>query len=90
MIVFHNHPAEGGRAAKFPSPDDFGVAALVSFMAYAEDPTFRVDFRIVQLGEEEETVVSYGFKGTALEDVKDLDWSCLDIGYTSRLEEDIR
>src|SRR5262245_23590570 len=27
MIVFHNHP-EGGRAAMFPSRDDFGVAAL--------------------------------------------------------------
>ena len=33
MIVFHNHPAEGGRAAMFPSSDDFGVAALVSGMA---------------------------------------------------------
>ena len=72
MIVFDNHPAEGGRAAMFPSGDDFGVAALMSFMAYAEDPTFTVDFRIVQLGEEEDTVVSYGFKGTALEDIKEI------------------
>ena len=71
MIVFHNHPADGGRAAMFPSHDDFGVAALVSFMAYAEDPTLPVDFRIVQLGEEEDTVISYGFKGTALEDIKE-------------------
>ena len=70
MIVFHNHPAEGGRAAMFPSPGDFGVAALVSLIAYAEDPALQVDFRIVQLGEEEDTVVSYGFKGTALEDIK--------------------
>jgi hypothetical protein len=71
MIVFHNHPTEGGRAAMFPSRDDFGVAALVSFMAHAEDPTLPVDFRIVQLGEEEDTVVSYGFKRTALEDIKE-------------------
>jgi hypothetical protein len=71
MIVFHNHPAEGGRAAMFPSGDDFGVAALVSFMAYAENPALPVDFRIVQLGEEEDTVVSYGFKRTALEDIKE-------------------
>ena len=71
MIVFHNHPAEGGRAAMFPSRDDFGVAALVSFIAFATDPTLHVDFRIVQLGEEEDTVVSYGFKGTALEDIKE-------------------
>jgi hypothetical protein len=71
MIVFHNHATEGGRAAMFPSRDDFGVAALVSFMAYGEDPTLPVDFRIVQLGEEEDTVVSYGFKRTALEDIKE-------------------
>ena len=78
MIVFHNHPAEDGRAAMFPSSADFGVAALVSFMAYAEDPTLPVDFRIVQLGEEEDTVVSYGFKRTALEDIKEAarsEWS---------------
>jgi hypothetical protein len=72
MIVFHNHPAGGGRAAMFPSSDDFGVAALVSFMAYAEDPTLPVDFRIVQLGEEEDIVVSYGFKGTVLEDIREI------------------
>src|SRR5262245_25289687 len=52
MVVFHSHPAEGDRAAMFPSRDDFEVAALVSFMAYAEDATLSVDFRIVQLGEE--------------------------------------
>jgi hypothetical protein len=71
MIVFHNHPVDGDRAAMFPGGDDFGIAALVSFMAYAVDPTLPVDFRIVQLGEED-TVVSYGFKGTALEDIKEL------------------
>jgi hypothetical protein len=29
MIVFHNHAAEGDRAAMFPSRDDFGVAARI-------------------------------------------------------------
>ena len=72
MIVFHNHPADDGRAAMFPSSDDFGVAALMSFMAYAEDPSLHIDFRIVQLGEEEDTIVSYGFKGTALEDIREI------------------
>jgi hypothetical protein len=70
MVVFHNHGAEGDRATMFPSGDDFGVAALMSFMAFAEDPNLHVDFRIVQLGEEEDTIVSYGFKGSALEDIK--------------------
>ena len=72
MTVFHNHPAEDGRAAMFPSRDDFGVAALMSFMAYAEDPSLHIDFRLVQLGEEEDTIVSYGFKGTALEDIREI------------------
>lgn len=71
MIVFHNHPAEDGRAAMFPSSADFGVAGLVSFMAYAEDSSLTVEFRVVRLGQEEDTVVSYGFKGTALEDIKE-------------------
>jgi hypothetical protein len=71
MVVFHSHAEDGERAAMFPSRDDFEGAALVSFMAYAEDPTLPIDFRIVQLGEEEDTVVSYGFKGTALEDIKE-------------------
>ena len=72
MIVFHNHRAEDGRAGMFPSGDDFGAAGVVSFMAFAEDFGLAVDFRIVQLGEEEDTVVSYGFKGTAFEDIKEL------------------
>jgi len=72
MIVFHNHPAEDRRAAMFPSSDDFGVAALMSFMAYAEDPSLHVDFRIVKLGEEEDTIVSYGFNGTALKDIREI------------------
>lgn len=69
MIFFHNHPAEEGRAAMFPSYNDFGVAGLFSFMVYAENPNLPVEFRVMQLGEED-TVVSYGFKGTAVEDIK--------------------
>jgi hypothetical protein len=72
MIVFHNHRAEDGRAGMFPTGDDFGAAGLVSFMAFTEDSGLAIDFRIVQLGEEEDTVVSYGFKRTALEDIKQL------------------
>ena len=70
MICFHNHP-EDGRAAMFPDDEDFEIAALVSSMTYTQDPSRAVDFRIVQLGEEQDTVVSYGFKGSALEDIKD-------------------
>ena len=69
MIFFHNHPAEGGRAAMFPSYDDFGVAGFLSFMVYRENPSLAVEFRVVQLGKER-TIVSYGFKGTALKDIK--------------------
>jgi hypothetical protein len=69
MIFFHNHPPEDGWASTFPSYDDFGVAALFSFMAYAEDPSLAVEFRVMQLGKEN-TVVSYGFKGTAVEEIK--------------------
>jgi hypothetical protein len=69
MIFFHNHPAEDGRAAMFPSYDDFGVAGLFSFMAYVEDPGLPVGFRVLQLGEAS-TIVSYGFKGTAVEEIK--------------------
>jgi hypothetical protein len=69
MIFFHNHPAEEGRAAMFPSYDDFGVAGLFSFMVYAENPGLAVEFRVMQLGKES-TVVSYGFKGAAVEDIR--------------------
>src|SRR5262245_18769972 len=69
MIFFHNHPSVDGSAAMFPSSDDFGVAALFSFMVYKKDPGLAVEFRVMHLGEES-TVVSYGFKGTALEDIK--------------------
>src|SRR5215510_890399 len=72
VIFFHNHPEADGRSAMFPSGEDFGVAALVSFMTYAEDPGRTVEFRVVQLDGEQETVVSYGFKGTALADIKEM------------------
>ena len=70
VIFFHNHPDEDSRAAMFPSDEDFEVAGLVSSMTYAEDPGLAVEFRVVQLDGEQETVVSYGFKGTALADLK--------------------
>src|SRR5262245_13645601 len=66
VIFLHNHPEEDGRTAMFPTEEDFGVAALVSVLTYAEDPSRAVEFRVVQLDGEEEIVVSYGFKGTAL------------------------
>jgi hypothetical protein len=69
MIFFHNHPAEDGRAAMFPSYQDFGVAGLFSFMVYKENPNLTVGFRVIQPGKES-TIVSYGFKGTAVEDIK--------------------
>src|SRR5262249_43069573 len=70
MICLHNHPDDEGRAAMFPSGDDFEVAGLVSFMTYAHDPGLLVQFRIVQLDGEQETFVAYGFKGAALSDIK--------------------
>jgi hypothetical protein len=69
MIFFHNHPAEDGRAAMFPSYDDFGVAGLFSYMAYLENPALPIEFRVIQLGPET-TVVSYGFKEAAVDDIK--------------------
>jgi hypothetical protein len=69
MIFFHNHPAEDGRVAMFPSYDDFGVAGLFSFLVYRENPNLSVEFRVMQLGKEI-TTVAYGFKGTAIEDIK--------------------
>jgi hypothetical protein len=71
MIFFHNHPAEAGRAAMFPSYDDFRVAALLSFMVYRNNLGLAVEFRVMQLGTES-TVVAYGFKGTAVEDIKNI------------------
>jgi len=69
MVFFHNHPADDGRAAMFPSYDDFGVAGLFSFMVYRQDPALAVEFRVIQPGQEN-TIVAYGFKGTALEQIR--------------------
>jgi hypothetical protein len=69
MIFFHNHPAEDGRAAMFPSYNDFGVAGLFSFMAYRENPSLALEFRVMQLGKES-AIVSYGFKKAAVEEIK--------------------
>jgi hypothetical protein len=71
MIFFHNHPAKDGRAAMFPSHDDFGVAGFLSAMVYREDPRLTVEFRVLQAGEEA-TIVSYGFKGSALDEIRNL------------------
>ncbi len=71
MIFFHNHPAEDGRAAMFPSHDDFGVAALYSSTVYRENPSLTAEFRIIQPGEED-TIVSYGFKRHTLDDIRNL------------------
>jgi len=69
MIFFHNHAKEEGRAAMFPSYEDFGVAGLFSFMVYAENPSLPVEFRVMQSGQES-TSVSYGFRETAVEEIK--------------------
>ena len=71
MIFFHNHPAEDGRAAMFPSHDDFGAAGLLSSTVYREDPRLTFEFRILQSGEED-TIVSYGFKRSALAEIRNL------------------
>lgn len=71
LVFFHNHPPEDGRAAMFPSYEDFGVAGLFSFMAYRENPELTIQFRVVQLGQQP-TIVSYGFKGSAVDDIKKL------------------
>jgi hypothetical protein len=71
MVFFHNHPAEYGRAAMFPSHEDFGVAGMLSFMAYSEDPSLTVEFRIMQSGKEG-AIVAYGFKGSALEEIRNV------------------
>jgi hypothetical protein len=69
MVFFHNHPADDGRAAMFPSYDDFGVAGLFSFMVYRQDPALAVEFRVIQSGQAN-TIVAYGFKGAALEEIR--------------------
>jgi len=71
MIFFHNHPSEEGRAAMFPSYDDYGAAGLFSFMTYAQDPDLAVEFRVIQLGTKD-TIVSYGFRGTAMDEIQQM------------------
>ena len=70
LIFFHNHPPDG-RAAMFPSSDDFGAAGLFSFMVYRENPGLGVEFRVIQPGKEN-AILSYGFKRTALEEIQKL------------------
>ena len=72
VIFFHYHPADGAEAGMFPSHDDFAVAGFLSFMVYREHPDLAVDFRVVQLGKADDTVVSYGFEGTARADIQKL------------------
>lgn len=69
MIFFHNHPAQDGRAAMFPSYEDFGVAGLFSFMAYSENPNLALQFRVMQPARET-TIVAYGFKRRVLDDIR--------------------
>jgi hypothetical protein len=71
VIFFHNHPAEEGRAAMFPSYNDFGAVSLFSFLCYAENPGLPVEFRVVQ-PRDAGTIVSYGFKGGAVEEIREL------------------
>ena len=40
-------------------------------MVYGENTDLAVEFRVIQLGKEN-SVVSYGFKGTAVQDIKNL------------------
>jgi hypothetical protein len=69
MVFFHNHPADHGRAAMFPSYEDFGAAARLSFMVYNANAQLPVEFRVMQLGDQT-TVVSYGFKEAAFNEIR--------------------
>jgi hypothetical protein len=71
VIFFHNHPGEAGKGGMFPGYDDFGAAGLLSFMVYAENPKLPVEFRVIQAGKEP-TIVSYGFKRAAVEDIQSI------------------
>jgi hypothetical protein len=70
MVFIHNHP-DDGHAAMFPSYDDFGVAGLFSFLVYRENPKLPVEFRVMQPGADK-GIVSYGFKGSAAEEIREL------------------
>lgn len=69
IIFFHNHQPDGDRTTMFPSSDDFGVAGLLSFLVYAENPNLPVEFRVVEPAREA-TTVSYGFKKAADAEIK--------------------
>ena len=60
MVFFHNHPARGV-PAMYPSANDYGSAALYKFIVLREQPTAKVEFRVMMMGDET-TSVSYGFK----------------------------
>src|SRR5262249_54248319 len=75
LIFFRNHPA-----GMFPTPDDYGTAALYLSMVYRENPRLSVQFRIVQL----RNVVSYGFKGPALDEIRHLAGGAVDTEAIAR------
>lgn len=70
MIFFHNHPADGGTPAMFPSYEDYGAAGRYSFLIYKENPKLSVEFRVMQIGKEEISNVTYGFKRSAIDEIK--------------------
>jgi hypothetical protein len=69
MVIIHNHPSDGA-ASLFPSHDDFGVAGNFLSLALRENPSLPVEFRVLQMGQNEVSSVAYGFKGAALADLK--------------------
>jgi len=71
LIFLHNHPPEAGRAAMFPSYDDFAVAALLLLSAHKEHPNLSVEFRVMLVGAET-SVVSYGFQRPVLDEIQRL------------------
>ena len=72
VIFFHDHPADGAEPGMFPSHSDFAVAGFLSFIVCPEHCDLAVDFRVVQLGKADDTVVSYGFEGTARAEIQKL------------------
>lgn len=70
MVFFHNHPAEDGTAAMYPSPDDYGVAGLYAFQIYRENPKIDVEFRVMQVGKDSTSNVAYGFRPEVIAEIK--------------------
>lgn len=75
MIFFHNHPADGGMPAQFPSLEDFGVAGLYSSIVYRENPSIPVEFRVMQIGKDNDgkeqiSNAEYGFKKPVIDEIK--------------------